>query len=129
MFLEIEESIISNDELTFPSYKPRAYAYASDTSYHEDIIPIINKADILYHETTFCEDKKEHAEITKHSTAKQAATIAKKANVGLLVTGHYSSRYKELECFAEEAKTIFPNTKLGLEGKTYTVERKRYDDL
>lgn len=117
--------VLKNEELTLPDYLPRSYAFASDTEYSETIIPLIKKVDVLYHETTFCEDAKENAAITQHSTAKQAASIAKKAEVGQLITGHYSSRYKELEVFKKEAESVFENTFLGIEGKTYKVERQR----
>ncbi len=119
------KQVIPNYELTLPAYRPRSFAFISDTAYHEDIIPVIKNVDLLYHETTFCEDAMENAVTTKHSTAKQAAQIAKSANVCTLITGHYSSRYKELDCFEKEARAIFPNTKLGLEGQVYTVERRR----
>ncbi|MEO1262124.1 MAG: ribonuclease Z [Bacteroidota bacterium] len=116
---------LKNEELTHPDYIPRSYAFASDTMYNEAMIPIINHVDLLYHETTFCEDRKENAVITQHSTAQEAATIARKASVGKLITGHYSSRYKELDIFQDEAASIFGNTVLGLEGKTYKVGRLR----
>ncbi len=117
--------VINNADLTFPPFSPRSYAYISDTIFHKGIIPLIDKVDLLYHETTFCNDSKENANTTMHSTAEQAATIAKMANVGILITGHYSSRYKELDSLLSEAKAVFPNTVLGMEGKKYEVERKR----
>ncbi len=126
--IPLGERLVPNRELTLPAYRPRSFAYISDTAYREDIVPIVKDVDLLYHETTFCEDAAENAVSTMHSTAKQAAKIAKMANAGTLVTGHYSSRYKELDCFEEEAKAVFPNTELGLEGKVYRVERKRIDD-
>ena len=110
---------ISNEELTSPPPTPRAYAYCSDTTYKEDLIPLIKGVDLLYHESTFCEIDLEVAKKTKHSTARQAATIAKKAKVGRLILGHYSSRYKNLDPFLEEAKAVFPNTLLGKDGHTY----------
>ena len=119
---------IRNTELTFSSFLRRSYAFMSDTMYQEEILSIINKVDLLYHETTFCNDAKEKAIKTMHSTAEQAATIAKKANVSTLITGHYSSMYIDLEIFLTEARAIFPNTLLGLEGKKYEVERKREID-
>lgn len=115
---------LPNKELVFPPKKPRSFAFVSDTLFHEAIIPIIKNTDLLYHETTFCEDNKENATRTMHSTAAQAAAIAKRANAGTLVTGHYSSRYKNLDCFLAEAKPIFPETELGEEGRVYEVEMK-----
>lgn len=116
---------IKNHDLTYPPFKPRSYAFASDTLYHEAMIPKIMEVDLLYHETTFCNDAKERARTTMHSTAEQAARIAKLANADTLVTGHYSSRYIDLDIFLNEATAIFPNTVLGVEGKKYVVERKR----
>ena len=117
--------VIENEELTLPPFFPRSYAFVSDTIFHEEIIPIIKGVNLLYHETTFCNEAKENAVATMHTTAEQAATIAKKANVGALITGHYSSRYQELDMLLEEAKAVFPKTVLGLEGKRYEVERRR----
>lgn len=112
--------IIPNHQLTFEPNKPLSYAYCSDTIYNESIVPIIKNIDVLYHESTFLEYHKELAVKTKHSTAKEAAQIAKLANVDKLILGHYSSRYKDLESFKNEAKTVFLNTELAIEGKTFS---------
>jgi len=85
------------------------------------IIPLIQQADLLYHEATFIEADSEKAKETRHSTAKQAATIAQKAEVGKLVLGHFSTRYKDLSILKEEASSIFPNTILATEGDVYEV--------
>lgn len=98
-----------------------SYAYCSDTAYNESILPHIQGVDILYHESTFLEADKEKAIKTFHSTAKDAALIAQKAGIKKLLLGHFSSRYRELEIFLEEAKGIFPNTELSQEGETYSV--------
>ena len=111
--------------LTLPPFKARSYAFCSDTLYTETIVPIIKEVDLLYHETTFCEDRAENAIPTMHSTAKQAATIALKAEVGQLITGHYSSRYLDLQPLLQEAKSVFENTVLGIEGQVYTAELER----
>ncbi len=116
---------LSNKELTFPPYKRRSFAYASDTAYHPKITDSIKDVDILYHESTFCECDQDHATATKHSTAKQAATIAKNAGAKTLILGHFSSRYTDLSCFEEEATSIFQNTIIGKEGGVYKVERQR----
>jgi len=108
---------IPNKELTFDPKKPLSYAFCSDTAYLESIIPIIKNVDLLYHEATFLNDKADLAKTTGHSTAAQAATIAKKANVGQLIVGHYSNRYTSKEDFKIEAETIFSNTHLATEGK------------
>lgn len=108
--------LIPNSEITYPPIPTRKYVYCSDTLYDENIIETIKNADLLYHEATFGEEHKERAFITGHSTAKQAATIAKKANVKKLLIGHYSVRYKDLNVLLEEAKTVFPETYLAQEG-------------
>ncbi|MGY8910411.1 MAG: ribonuclease Z, partial [Flavobacteriales bacterium] len=94
----------------------------SDTVYKPNIIPIIKNADLLYHEATFLADKEELAKKTKHSTSKEAAQIAKDANVGQLVVGHYSGRYKNIDLFKEEAQEIFENSELAIPGKVFTIQ-------
>ncbi|MEW4925379.1 ribonuclease Z [Algibacter sp. 2305UL17-15] len=111
--------LIKNDTVTSRGDKPKSYAFCSDTVYKEDIIPIIKNVDVLYHESTFLEKNAELAPKTKHSTAKQAANIAKQANAGTLILGHYSSRYPNLEDFRTEAKTVFDNVELAEDGKTF----------
>lgn len=80
--------------------------------YKEDIVPIIKNVDVLYHESTFLDMHQNLALKTKHSTAKEAAKIAKLANVGTLILGHYSTRYDNLLAFKEEAQTVFENVEL-----------------
>lgn len=113
--------MVSNSELTIPPTKPLSFAFCSDTSYKPEIVPIIKNADILYHEATFLADREDLAKKTKHSTTKQAATIAKQANVNQLILGHYSGRYKDLNLFKKEAQEIFKNTELAEPGKTFTI--------
>ena len=112
---------IQNSELTKAPPPPRSFAYVSDTAYYEKIVPLIRDVDLLYHETTFCEDLIDMAQVTMHSTALQAGRIAAMANARKLITGHYSSRYRDVEVFRAEAQTVFPNTDLGLDGKVYEV--------
>jgi ribonuclease Z len=114
-----EGILIKNEMVTKKGIKPKSYAFCSDTVYNESIISIINGTDVLYHESTFLEKNKKLALPTKHSTAKQAAEIAKKANVGTLILGHYSTRYNDLEVFRSEAKTIFDHVELAEDGKTF----------
>ncbi len=123
------DEIIKNKNLTLNPEKPLSYAFCSDTKYTETILPIIKNCDLLYHEATFLNDKKELAKTTKHSTAKQAATIAEKAGVGRLIIGHYSSRYKSIDVFKEEAQTIFDNTLLAKEGLIVEIEERRFKPL
>ncbi len=108
--------IIPNSELTYSPYKQRSYAFCTDTAYDESIIPYIVNVDLLYHEATFTEEHSDQAENTYHSTAKQAGTIAKKANTKKLIIGHFSARYKTVEDFLSEATSIFPNTLVAEDG-------------
>jgi ribonuclease Z len=112
--------VIKNSELTYNPEKPLSYAYCSDTSYKPTIIEIIDGVDLLYHESTFLTDKEDLAKKTGHSTAKQAATIAKKANVKKLVLGHYSSRYKNISLFKKEAEEVFENVSLAETGRVFS---------
>lgn len=111
--------VVSNSELTFDPPAPKSYAFCSDTAFSEAIIPWVKGVDVLYHEATFLESEKKLAPKTKHATAKEAATIAKEANVGKLILGHFSTRYKSLELFKEEAQTIFDNVDLADDGKEF----------
>jgi len=113
--------VVKNEELTLPPPKTKSYAFCSDTSYKEDIVPIIKNVDLLYHEATFLSDREDLAKKTKHSTAKQAAQIAALANVNQLIIGHYSSRYQNIELFKEEAAAIFENVILATEGKKVLI--------
>lgn len=97
------KDVVANDGKTIPNYlvtgapdPPKSYAYCSDTAYFPKIVPQIENATVLYHEATFLEENQELAEPTKHSTAKQAAEIAKKAKVKTLILGHYSTRYANI---------------------------------
>jgi ribonuclease Z len=121
--LDEEGSILyQNEDFTLPPKKARSYAYCSDTLYDEGIIGQIQNVDLLYHEATFLSDREERAKETFHSTARQAATIAKKADVGQLVIGHFSIRYKDLNPLLQEARETFKNTVLAIEGETIAVE-------
>jgi ribonuclease Z len=113
--------LYNNTDLTLPPRKSRSYAYCSDTAYHEALIPHLKGIDVLYHEATFGEDEQEKARETLHSTAAQAATIAKLSEVKELLLGHFSARYRELDPILEEAKKIFPESKLAIEGSTFTI--------
>ena len=111
--------IIRNELVTLLGRSTKSYAFCSDTAYCESIIPIIFGVDVLYHESTFLE---EHANLcfkTKHSTAKQAATIALKANAKQLILGHYSTRYGSLNGFKSEASIIFKDVLLSDDGKVF----------
>ncbi|AXG74440.1 ribonuclease Z [Flavobacterium arcticum] len=113
--------VIPNAELTFDPPEPKSYAFCSDTVYNEAILPIIKDVDVLYHESTFLESEAHLCERTMHTTAKQAATIAKQANAGKLILGHFSTRYGNIEIFKEEASTIFENVELADDGKVFEL--------
>lgn len=113
---------IPNEELTISGPKPRSYAYCSDTRYTESILPFIDSLDTVYIETTYTDKEEKLAEERYHCTATQAATLAKKAGVGRLLIGHFSSRYKNLDIFLKEAKEVFPQTEIAEEGKTFEIE-------
>lgn len=119
---EVGNVLYRNDKLTLPPRKSRSYAYCSDTQYFEDIIEQIRDIDVLYHEATFMEEDADKALETRHSTVKQAATIAMKAQPTRLLIGHFSARYKDLLPVIDEAKRVFQNTYLALEGETFTIE-------
>ncbi|MEM7186033.1 MAG: ribonuclease Z [Bacteroidota bacterium] len=112
-------TVIPNSELTLDPDPIRSYAYCSDTVYHPEITNLIQGATALYHESTFLEQHQHLADKTLHSTAKEAAAIAQKAEVGQLILGHYSGRYKDLEQFRTEASEIFENVHLADDGKVF----------
>jgi ribonuclease Z len=114
--------VIPNTELTIDPIKPASFAFCSDTSYKPNIVPIIKNVDLLYHEATFLDDRQDLAKKTKHSTSIEAAQIAKDANAGQLVIGHYSGRYPDTSLFQKEAETVFENVSLAKPGAIFTVE-------
>ena len=116
-----EGEVVPNSRLTRPAAPPKRYAFCSDTAYNRSIIPIIEGADLLYHEATFAECDLARAKETFHSTARQAAEIARDAHVKRLVIGHYSARYEDLSELHREAEVVFPGTILGNEGTVIPV--------
>lgn len=116
-----EGEIIPNSQLTKAGNPPKRFAYCSDTAYSEKIIPIIKDVDCLYHEATFMEDEQVRSRQTEHSTARQAGTIASKANVKKLIIGHYSARYMNQNELLNEAKAVFENTVLGEDMTVYEI--------
>ena len=108
-----------------PHKRPRKlfrFAYCSDTGYKPAIVPYIKGVDVLYHEATYLEELKEAAARYQHSTAKQAAKIALKAEVGKLIIGHYSARVTDQQQFLEEAKTVFENVELAQDRKVFEFD-------
>ena len=114
-FITPEGKVIPSGLLTRPAKAPRKYAYCSDTAYFEKIIPIIEGANTLYHEATYMEKDLTLAREYFHSSAQQAAMIARAAGVGQLVLGHFSARYPDEKVLLTEAQGIFPNTILANE--------------
>jgi len=109
-FVTVEGETIPNRRLTRPATPSKKYAYCSDTAYSSKIIPLIEGIDLLYHEATFCEQDLLRAKETEHSSAKQAARIAKEAHVKKLMIGHFSARYPDTNILLREAQEIFPET-------------------
>jgi len=120
-FTTPEGTIIPNDQLTTASAPPKSYAFAADTAFEEAVATKVKGVDLLYHETTYLQDLADRASKRFHCTTVQAATIAKQANVKRLIIGHFSSKYEMLDDFEREAREVFPNTELALEGVTYRV--------
>jgi ribonuclease Z len=112
---------IKNEWVTTATTGIKSYAYCADTKYDESIIPFIQDVHLLYHETTYLDALQDKAIERYHSTSKQAATIAVKANAKQLIIGHFSSKYKDLNEFEIEAKSVFENTNLALEGMVFEV--------
>ncbi|WP_394749705.1 ribonuclease Z [Spongiimicrobium salis] len=113
--------LIPNEALTFDPPKPKSYAFCSDTAFKPDIVPQLKNVDVMYHESTFLESEGHLAPKTKHSTAKEAATIAKEAEIGKLILGHYSTRYKSIDLFKTEAEVIFSKVELADDGKVFLL--------
>jgi len=113
--------IVRNDQVTELAPKAKSYAYSADTIFDESLIEKLQGVDMLYHETTYLKDLAERAASRFHSTTVQAACIAKRAKVGRLLIGHFSSKYEKLDIFQQEATTVYPNTDLAIEGVTYTA--------
>jgi ribonuclease Z len=114
-------TMIPNEKLTVQPESPKKYAYCSDTKYTEKFLPYIHGVDLLYHEATFLEEHRSRAKQTYHSTAGDAAKIAKQAEAKKLIIGHFSSRYQDFEEHEVEAQLIFENTVLAEDGMTLQV--------
>jgi len=110
-----------NKEVTLPPNPSYSYAYCSDTKYMPELAEKIKNVNLIYHESSFTEEMAERAGTTFHSTAKQAAQVANDAGANGLLLGHFSSRYNSLEGFLTEAKEVFEETELAIEGQTFKV--------
>ena len=116
-----EGNVYNHMDYTLPSETPRSYAFCSDTKFSESILPFISNVDLLYHEATFTTEHSERAKKTMHSTAAQAAEIAKKANVNRLLLGHISARYDNATGHELEAREIFQESVVAEDGQSYEV--------
>ncbi|HWZ14529.1 MAG TPA: ribonuclease Z [Mucilaginibacter sp.] len=114
-------SIIKNDTVTIDSEEPKTYSYCSDTLYNEMYFKQISNSTMLYHEATFLNIMLERARETHHTTALQAGQIALRTNTKKLLIGHFSARYKTLNELLDEARSVFPETELAIEGKTFVI--------
>lgn len=119
--VDLEGKFWPNKVLANPPRLSRRYAYVSDTRYMPEFMEELVETDLLYHEATFLSDMQSRAESTYHSTAAEAGQFAKDHKVKELIIGHFSSRYYDVTPFLEEAKTIFPATKLAIEGQSYEI--------
>jgi ribonuclease Z len=120
-YTDRNNEVVKNEWVTDTAPKARSYAYSSDTVFDERIIDKVRGTDVLYHETTYLRDLEERAIKRFHSTTVQAAEIASRAEVGRLLIGHFSSKYEKLDDFEREAREVFQNTELALEGVTYRI--------
>lgn len=120
-FTTAEGNVVPNAELTCDPAAPRSYAYCSDTIYTDSFTEQIKGISTLYHEATFVLEHAERAAETYHTTSTQAAKVAEAAEVGKLLIGHFSARYDDLSTLHAEAKAVFPNTHLALEGSVFEI--------
>lgn len=110
-----------NSDFTLPPTPSYSYAYCSDTVWNDTMINQLQNVSLLYHEATFMEDERDKAIETKHSTTLDAARMALQTKAGKLLIGHFSARYRELEPVLAEARTVFANTELAIEGNTFEL--------
>jgi ribonuclease Z len=120
-YTDANGKLYTNEELTIDSDRPKAYAYCSDTLYSETYFKQISGADLLYHEATFLHNMVDRAIETHHTTALQAGEVATKVGAQKLIIGHFSARYKTLNELLDEARSVFPETELAIEGKTFVI--------
>lgn len=121
-WIDDEGNVILNERLTSPADSVRSYAYCSDTKYMPKLHEIVRNVSVLYHESTYANDKLDKAALYYHSTAAQAAQVAKDAEVGKLLLGHYSQRYESEDIFLNEAREIFPDSFLSQEKLIFEVK-------
>jgi ribonuclease Z len=120
-YVSPDGTLYKNTDLTTNPQEPRTYAYCSDTLYNESYFQQISNADMLYHESTFLNNMLDRAQNTFHTTALQAGEVALKTHAKKLLIGHFSARYKTLNELLDEARSVFPDTELAVEGKTFLI--------
>ena len=120
-YIDPDGTIFKWEELTKEASPPRAYAFITDTFYKPSIVPLIKGTDVIYHEATFGKNMEEHCEIGRHSSNIEAAMIARDAQAHQLLIGHFSNRYLDFQPLLEEAREIFPNTELAIEGASFEI--------
>jgi ribonuclease Z len=120
-YVDQDGTVHLNEIITIEPPEPRSYAFCSDTAYFEAIIPVVSSVSMLYHETTFMNNREVNATEKFHSTTGQAATIALKAGVKKLLIGHYSARYDDLQPLLAEARAVFPETELAVDGSIFEI--------
>ena len=109
-------NVIPSSRLTRPADPPRSYAYCSDTCYLPELHKQLEGTTCIYHETTYATEDAEKAMKYCHSTAAQAAHVARDAHAGRLLLGHYSSKYDNEQVLLDEARAVFPASELTREG-------------
>jgi len=124
-FTDEKGVFFSNSEITKPPKPALSYAYCSDTVYYEPVVENIKGVTLLYHEATFDNQMLDVAVEKLHSTAQQAAEIAKKAAVSKLLLGHFSARFSDLRVLEQEAQSVFPNSYVSREGETYEIKNPK----
>jgi ribonuclease Z len=120
-YIKADGTVVSNEHLTLPGSVPKKYVYAADTQFLPELKQYFADADVLYHETTYLQADTSKAHLRMHATTVEAAEMAMKSRVKKLLIGHFSSKYKDLSPFLEEAQSIFANTELALEGTTFDI--------
>ena len=116
--------VLANSAITYRPYGTLSYAYCSDTNYSARVAKMAEGVDMLYHEATYAAAEKKLAKERGHASTIDAAKVAKMANAGHLLIGHFSSRYKDLQILLDECRELFPATDIAEEGKTFLIEPK-----
>jgi ribonuclease Z len=116
-FIDNHGILHKNEDISYKAHFPKSYAYCSDTAYYPDLKQYFENVDLLYHEASFLEEDKVLATEKEHSTAAQAAEIAKLTKSKNLLLGHFSNRYKTADDFKKQASQIFKNVMLAYDGQ------------